>query len=111
MAGRGALNRMSRAEKILQMLEREPDDAFLNFGLAMELVKAGDHEAAIQRFERVLTVDPHYTAAHYHKAQVLIARGRLDEAPATLDAGLKAARAIGNAHAECEMQELLESIE
>lgn len=92
------------------MLQKEPDDVFLNFGMAMELIKEGKTEEALARFDRVLVLDPTYTAAHHHKAITLIGLHRLEEAREALHAGLQAARMVHNAHAECEMQELLESI-
>jgi predicted Zn-dependent protease len=101
---------MSRREKIEKLLEKEPDDVFLNFGLAMELVKENEPEDALARFDRVLQLDPRYHAAHFHKGSTLIALGRADEARRVLTQGVAAARASGNAHAEGEMTELLASV-
>lgn len=96
-----------RRQRIEQMLKQEPEDVFLNFGLAMELVKEQALADAIRQFARVLTLDPDYTAAHYHKAATHIKLHQPVEARETLLAGIAAARRIGNAHAEREMQELL----
>ena len=101
---------MSRREKLEQMLEKEPDDAFLHFGLAMELVKEGQQDDAIGRFDRVLKIDPVSTAAFYHKGNTLIGLERLDDAKSALRAGIEAAKQISNAHAQREMEELLDSI-
>ena len=101
---------MSRSEKLRQLLEKEPDDAFLNYGLAMELVKEERIDEALERFDRVIQLDPCDTAAHFHKGNTLIGLQRFDEAQSVLEAGLAAARNNGNAHAESEIQELLDSI-
>ena len=101
---------MSRAEKIIQMLQTEPDDVFLNFGLAMEYVKAGQQDKALVQFDRVLALDATYTAAHYHKGNTLIGLGRTDEARQILTSGVTAAQGNGDAHAEGELQVLLDSI-
>ena len=92
------------------MLEKEPNDVFLNFGLAMEYVKAGHHDEALTQFDRILALDSTYTAAHYHKGNTLIGMGRTDEARQVLTSGVTAARANGDAHTENELQVLLESI-
>ncbi len=101
---------MTRRDKIERMLQDEPNDAFLHFGLAMELVKEGMTDKAITQFERVLAIDPLYTAAHHHLGNALIAAGRVEAARGVLSTGVDAARQIGNAHAEGEMLALLEGL-
>ncbi|MBI4718900.1 MAG: tetratricopeptide repeat protein [Planctomycetes bacterium] len=100
---------MVRREKLEALLQSSPDDPFLHFGLAMELAKEGDVASALARFDRVIELDHGYAPAFYHKGSVLIASGRFDEARAVLRAGVQAARAAGNAHAESEMQALLDT--
>lgn len=101
---------MSRREKLEQLLEKEPKDAFLHFGLAMELVKEGQMDDALASFDRVFEIDPTDTAAYYHKGNTLIGLERSEEAKSVLEAGVAAAQKIGNAHALSEMQELLDGI-
>jgi Flp pilus assembly protein TadD len=98
---------MSRREKLEKLIEKDAADPFLHFGLAMELAKEGRVDDAVASFDRCITHDPHYTAAFYHKGRTLLEAGRRDEARATLQLGTQAARAIGNAHALSEMEELL----
>ena len=101
---------MSRREKLEVLLAKSPDDPFLHFGLAMELVKEGRFDDACAKFDRTISLDPHYTAAFHHKCNALISAARIDDARKTLQAGITAARAVGNDHALGEMQELLNSI-
>jgi len=101
---------MSRLEKLAEMLEKSPDEPFLHFGLAMELVKAGLFQKALDSFGHALERDAGYVPAYYHKANTLIALGRQEEARKTLTAGIRAASASGNAHAQSEMQGLLDAI-
>lgn len=100
----------TRREKIEQMLTREPSDAFLNFSLAMELVKEGNTDLALTQFDRVLAVDAKYLAAHFQKGNTLLALRRLDDAREALQSGIRAARGVGDAHAAGEMQEVLDGI-
>lgn len=101
---------MPSREQIEKLLKAEPDDVFLNFGLAMELSKANLADEAIARFDRVIQLDPTYTAAYYHQGNTLIALGRSEEAKPILRAGVEASRQAGNPHAESEMQALLDGI-
>ena len=101
---------MSRREKLEQMLERQPDDPFLHYGLAMELIKEGEIEAALECFDRTLHLDAGYVAAYFHKGNSLAAQGRIEDARTTLQAGISAARQKLDTHAEGEMQGLLDSL-
>lgn len=101
---------MSRRQRLQDLLHKSPDDPFLHFGLAMEWVKEERVEDACASFDRTIELDPHYTAAYYHKGNALIAAGRPAEARDVLQRGLTAARACGNDHALAEMHELLNSI-
>ena len=98
---------MPRIEKIQALLEKEPDDAFLNFGLAMEFVKAGRTEDALTAFDRTLSIDPNYSAAHFHKGNTLISLGRLEDARTVLENGVEVTKKNGDPHAQREIQELL----
>jgi len=100
----------TRREKIEQMLHKEPRDAFLNFSLAMEMVKEGKTDLALSQFDRVLEVDGEYLAAHFQKGNTLLALRRLDDAREALRAGIRAARSVGDSHAVGEMQEVLDGI-
>lgn len=101
---------MPSIEQLEALLEKEPDDVFLNFGLAMQLYKEQRHEECLARFDHVIALDPNYTAAYHHKGLALVHLRRLDEARTVLTAGVEAATRIANDHARCEMQELLDSI-
>ena len=92
------------------MLAKEPDDVFLNFSLAMELAKEGMIDDAMSRFDRVLTLDPKYTAAYFQRATTLIAGGRTAEAKRALQEGISAAQRVGDPHAAAEMQGVLDRL-
>lgn len=96
-----------RYEQVKALLAREPNDVFLNYGLAMELVKAERYDEAVEQFARVLQLDPDYVAAYFQKSKTLVQAGRRDEARDTLNLGIERAKARGDRHAEHEMQEFL----
>jgi len=101
---------MSRIGKLRQMLEKNPDDVFLNFGLAMELAKSLEIDQAVGQFDRVLQLDARYIPGYFQKGSALLSAGRRDDARAALLAGIAAARASGDPHAADEMQALLDSV-
>jgi len=99
---------MPNREQLEKLLASNPDDVFLNFGLAMELAKQEPKDAALERFQRVIELDPDYTAAYYQKARLLIGLVRQAEAREVLTVGVAAAERVGDRHAATEMGELLE---
>ena len=58
-----AVREMPSIEKIEELLEREPNDVFLNFGLAMALRSAGREDESLARFDRTCEIEPTYVAA------------------------------------------------
>ena len=101
---------MSRLEQIREMLADEPDDVFLNYALALELDKAGDHDASLDMFQKLAGSDSPYVPAYFMAAQMLNRLERVDEARKWLRDGIPIAKEQGNSHAAAEMSEFLEMI-
>jgi len=101
---------MSRLEQLGKLLERDPDDVFLNFGLAMELRAAGDVDAALRQFDRALEIDPNYLAAYMRKGETLTNARRFDEARAVLERGADLARRQGEMHMLENITEMLDAL-
>ena len=102
---------MSRREKLEKMLQGQPDDPFLHYAMAMEWVKEGKPDLALDRFDRVLALDAGYLGAYFQKANMLVGEGRTGEARETLQTGIAAARKKSDGHAADEMQGLLDSLD
>ncbi len=100
-----------RLQQLTKLLDADPGDPFLTYGIAMEHGKADRLDEAIDWLDRTLTIDPKYCYAYYQKAKMLDARGDTDLAKAVLDEGMGAATAAGDAHAREEMAELRESFD
>jgi thioredoxin-like negative regulator of GroEL len=101
------MSEASRREKLEAMLAEQPDDTFLQYALAMELQKEGNHETSLARFRQLMAADPPYVPAFFMSAKQWIALGRIDEARAALREGIEQARRQGDQHAAAEMGELL----
>ena len=101
------MTEISRIEMLSQFLAENPGDAFARYGLAMEYSKAGDAEAALAEFRKLLKTYPDYTAGYFMAAQTLARAGRLDEARQMLRDGIASATRTGNQHARMEMEGML----
>lgn len=101
---------MSREDKIRALLANEPDDAFLNFSLAMELQKQERWEECLAQFDRLIEVDPNYVGAYFHKGKTLVSINRIDESRVALQRGIEKAGEVGDLHAKGEMEEFLASL-
>lgn len=102
---------MSRLDQLRALLKDQPDDLFLNFGLAMELLGEGRLQDALAAFDRVIGLDADHVPAHQQKAHTLMQMGRRDHAAQALKEGIQAARRSGNAHAADEMQKTLSAMQ
>jgi len=101
----------SRVTALQEILKQQPDDAFARYALGLEFSSAGDTDAALSQFERLLAVHPDYTNGYFMSAQVLDRAGRDDEARAMLQKGIESARQTNNQHALSEMQAMLEELQ
>jgi tetratricopeptide (TPR) repeat protein len=98
---------MDRIAMLTEILAENPGDAFARYGLAMEHSNAGQTEAALAEFAKLLELHPDYTAGYFMAAQTLAAAGRNDEARKMLQDGIASATRTGNQHAQSEMEAML----
>ena len=101
---------MSRRKQLEEMLASDPDDAFLNYALAKELLTAGETTAALAAFDRVITLHPDYVPAYFQKGQALAETGEIEAARAVLTDGITVAERTRDTHAAAEMTDFLESL-
>lgn len=101
---------MPSIAQLEKLLDLDPNDPFVLYGLAQEHAKTGDLARAVGFYDRCLAADPNYCYAYYHKAKTLSDHDRTDDAVATLTAGIAVAKRAQDAKALSEMQTLLDSI-
>ncbi len=101
----------TRKEQLLELLELDPNDPFVRYGLAMEHVAAGQDEEALGYLQELLRRDADYVPGYLQAGRALIRLGRDDEARTTLRTGIAAATRKGDDHAAGEMAGFLESLE
>jgi tetratricopeptide (TPR) repeat protein len=101
----------SRLEQLQKMLEREPNDTFLLYGLAMEHKKSGDADQALQLLEKVVQLDPGHGYAFFQRGQIEESRGDMTAAKKAYSDGIIAATKSGDSHARSELEGALSMIE
>jgi tetratricopeptide (TPR) repeat protein len=94
---------MDRLAMLRQMVERSPGEPFPRYGLAMELKKRGELEAAAGEFARLVEQSPAYVPCYLMYGGVLRELGRASDAVAIFDRGIAAAEAAGDSHAAGEL--------
>ena len=100
----------SRRQMLEEFVARKPDDAFSQYGLAMECMNSGDPSAADEHFRALLERNGEYVPAYLMYAQLLVRESRGEEARAILSSGIAAATRKGDAHARSELETLLAEI-
>jgi len=86
----------ARIEAFKKMLEAEPRNATVRFGLANELLKSGRFEDAAQELRAYLNQADDQGAAYGMLARALERLGRSDEARAAYEQGIAAAQRHGH---------------
>jgi Tfp pilus assembly protein PilF len=98
-------------QQLQQMLQKEPNDTFLLYGLALEYKKADDSPHALEYLDRVIGLDGGYCYAYHQKGLIHESAGNLDAAKIAYRQGIEAAKKTGDQHARQELEAALEVIE
>ncbi len=97
-----------RLEALKTMVQQDPKNSLVRYGLAMEYGRAGQLEQAIAEYRALIEVNPEYCYAYFHGGQALEKLGRLEEARALYRDGIEAAHRSGDEHARSELQGALD---
>jgi Tfp pilus assembly protein PilF len=100
----------TRKQQLEELLELDPDDSFVRYGLAMEYVSSGQDDEAVKFLDELLRRDPNYVPAYLQAGRALIRTGDDDRARDVLRRGIAVARRTGDEHAAGEMAGFLESL-
>jgi tetratricopeptide (TPR) repeat protein len=99
---------VERLNRLKELLQQNPRDSFVRYGLAMEYARQARLEEAIGEFRTLITADPDYVAAYFHAGQTLEKLGRSDEARTIYREGIEAAGRRGDQRASSELEAALE---
>src|SRR5215471_15612763 len=101
---------MNRVEILKGFLAENASDSFSRYALALEYVKLGEHEDALQEFETVKSNDPGYVATYFQLGQLYQKLGRTHEAEKTFRTGMTVAAKAGDEHTRSELESALEAM-
>lgn len=100
-----------RMQTLVGMLEKEPNDLFLLYAIALEHKKAGQFADAQKYLAEVLKRDPLYCVAYQQAGQVYEQAGDVEAAKKSYREGIAAAGRKGDQHAREEMEGALAMLE
>jgi len=100
-----------KLNKLFSLLDKQPTDTFLLYGIGLEYKKLGDEKKAVEYLDRTIAVDANYCYAYFQKGQILEKSEDVAGARAAYNAGILAARRCGDAHAEGELSGALSMLE
>ena len=99
-----------RLEILTQLVEKNPQDFFARYGLAMEYARQEQYELAMEHFQKLWEVNPDYAAAYYQAGQVLVKAGQVEEARRIFQKGIEVTSRLGDLHAKSELEAALEQL-
>lgn len=99
-----------RAIQLMEFLKETPNDAFLNYALAIEYVGMGMDEDAQVIFENLLANQPEYTATYYHLGKLYERARRKDDAETIYKMGIVITQKNREQHAMAELQNALANL-
>lgn len=102
---------MSRIEQLKQMLKAEPNDLFLNYALALELVKQENFSEAISTFQFIIEKDKNYLAAYYQLGKAYEEIADTEKAKETYTSGIAIAQEQKNMKTLSELKSALMNVE
>ena len=94
----------TRLQKLLQFLEDEPNDEFLQYALATEYLRLNDTGKALQYYEKLITDHANYTGTYYHLGKLYETLGRKEDAIKTYQTGMLITKQKRDNHAFSELQ-------
>lgn len=100
----------TRIELLSETLAADPENAFVRYGLALELSNAGRAPEAWDHFNYLLTHHPDYAATYYQAGVFLTKQGRREEAATVFSRGIEVTGRLGNSHAQSELQAALDDL-
>lgn len=99
-----------RISQLREILAHAPGDKMARYALAMEYLSGGEMESAIGELAGLVSDHPDYVPAYQMLAQTLLRHGDETRAREVLEKGIRTAAASGNAHAQSEMQGMLDEM-
>jgi tetratricopeptide (TPR) repeat protein len=102
---------MNRLETLLQMAANKPDDAFLQYAIALEHVALQDMQAAENIFQSLLSLQPNYLPTYYQYGQLLETVEKTEQARHIYEQGIALALKLNDNKTARELQQAIDLLE
>jgi tetratricopeptide (TPR) repeat protein len=102
---------MPSLDQLLPLLEADPEDSFLRYGVAMEYSKLGRYDDALREFGELLRKSPDYVAGYFMAGRTSEQKGDPEEAKRYYREGITVAKRTGDTHAAGEISAALMMLE
>ncbi len=99
-----------RLGKLKSLLEKNSDNSFALYGIAMEYRSRGELQRASEYFEELLNRFPGYRAAFMQHGLTLAGLGEVEGARQVYEKGIRICQEAGDTHAASELREALERL-
>jgi predicted Zn-dependent protease len=100
----------SRLEKLVEMLEKQPNDTFLLYAIAMEHLSVNDKNQAEKLLRAVLVLEKDNIPTHYQLGLMMQNKGNIREAIQLLEEGIKLAKLKGDLKTSNEFRTALDEM-
>jgi tetratricopeptide (TPR) repeat protein len=105
------MNNSSRLQQLIEMLKAEPNDAFLNYALAVEFEKEGRLDEATLHLQNMIYSHPDYLPIYYKLGKMFETQQQFEEAKKNYILGKELAIKQNNKKTLNELEEALWLIE
>ncbi len=99
--------RKKRIQKLREFVEKDPNDSFSRYALALEYAASGEVELAIATLLDLLARDASYVPAYQQLGYNYQKTGKTAEAIETLRKGIECAKSQNDNHTASEMHDTL----
>lgn len=100
----------SKVEQFKQLIEMEPDDPVVHYGLGAEYLRLGEFAAAAEEFHRTVELKPDYSAAYRELGRALEKLNRNQEATDAYRKGAEVAKQKGDLQTIKEIEVFLKRL-
>ncbi len=99
-----------RLEQLRALLAEEPEDAFLQYAMALELRRLGRGSDALIALAQLAKSQPEHIATYYQLASLLADMGRPADAITACEAGMLRCTMAGDRKTRAELDTLRETL-
>ena len=94
----------TRFNQLLSFLEKEPNDPFLNYAVAMEYIGKDEKELAFEKLKNIVELHPQYGATYYHLAKLYLEKDDKENAEIIFKKGIEITKTNKEQHLLAELQ-------